>query len=80
MTRLLDHLRADFNVFVLSQESLLHKPVEEWPHCDVLVAFFSNGYPLAKVHDYVRLRQPFLINDLEAQVNHQQMTVTSHLL
>ena len=32
-----------------------------------LVAFFSSGFPIEKVEDYIRLRRPFLVNDLESQ-------------
>jgi hypothetical protein len=34
-----------------------------------LIAFFSTGYPMEKVEEYIRLRRPFLVNDLESQKN-----------
>jgi inositol-hexakisphosphate/diphosphoinositol-pentakisphosphate 1-kinase len=33
----------------------------------VLVAFFSKGYPLDKAKEYVKLRKPFILNDLGMQ-------------
>ena len=46
---------------------ILNTPVEEWHRCDVLIAFFSNGYPLEKAEEYAKLRKPFLLNDLNMQ-------------
>eukprot|EP00963_Diacronema_lutheri_P011878 scaffold1501_cov352-Pavlova_lutheri.AAC.21 len=57
----------DFEVVYFGDETLLHKPVEEWPICNALVAFHSEGFPLEKAEAYVKLRKPFLINDLPSQ-------------
>ena len=48
---------------------ILNKPIEEWPLCDCLIAFYSKGFPLDKAIAYVNLRHPFVINDLEMQYN-----------
>lgn len=54
-------------VVFFGDELILQQPIEEWPVCHVLIAFFSKGYPLAKVKDYVALRNPLILNDLDTQ-------------
>lgn len=56
-----------FKVIFFGDQVILHSPVEEWPICDVLIAFHSKGYPLDKAEEYVKLRKPFILNDLEMQ-------------
>ena len=69
MTQILSRLDTDqlFDVVFFGDDVILHQPIEAWPVCDVLIAFFSKGYPLQKAKDYVKLRQPFILNDLEKQ-------------
>ena len=57
-----------FRVVFFGDELILNRPIEEWPaNIDVLIAFYSKGYPLQKANDYVQLRRPFCLNDLDMQ-------------
>jgi hypothetical protein len=56
-----------FKVIFFGDQVILHTSVEEWPICDVLIAFHSKGYPLDKAKEYVELRKPFILNDLGMQ-------------
>ena len=56
-----------FKVIFFGDQVILHSPIEEWPICNVLIAFHSKGYPLDKAKEYVALRKPFILNDLGMQ-------------
>ncbi|XP_063899851.1 uncharacterized protein LOC135119370 isoform X2 [Zophobas morio] len=57
----------DFDIIVFGDSCIIDRPPEEWPICEALISFTSGGFPLDKAIQYVNLRKPFLINDLEAQ-------------
>ena len=65
LSRLSQHPCLETVVF--EEETILHQPIEKWPICNCLLAFFSLGFPLDKAIAYWHLRNPMLINDLEAQ-------------
>ncbi|EJK58180.1 hypothetical protein THAOC_21718, partial [Thalassiosira oceanica] len=68
MAAILERLDAEtFEPVYFGDKLILNEPVESWPVCDVLIAFYSNGYPLGKAEEYVSLRQPYLLNDLKMQ-------------
>lgn len=41
--------------------------ISQWPICDILISFYSDGFPLEKTISYANLRTPYLVNDLEFQ-------------
>uniref|UniRef100_A0A8C1KSU8 Inositol hexakisphosphate and diphosphoinositol-pentakisphosphate kinase n=1 Tax=Cyprinus carpio TaxID=7962 RepID=A0A8C1KSU8_CYPCA len=54
-------------VVTFEEEVILNEPVENWPLCDCLISFHSKGFPLDKAVAYKKLRNPFVINDLDLQ-------------
>ncbi|XP_077923092.1 inositol hexakisphosphate and diphosphoinositol-pentakisphosphate kinase 2 isoform X5 [Halichoerus grypus] len=54
-------------VEVFEEDVILNEPVENWPLCDCLISFHSKGFPLDKAVAYAKLRNPFVINDLNMQ-------------
>ncbi|KAM7147872.1 inositol hexakisphosphate and diphosphoinositol-pentakisphosphate kinase 2 isoform 19-T21 [Molossus nigricans] len=54
-------------VIVFEEDVILNEPVENWPLCDCLISFHSKGFPLDKAVAYAKLRNPFVINDLNMQ-------------
>ena len=48
----------------LGDDCILNQPIEAWPVVEVLIAFYSTKFPTQKALDYVKLRKPYMINDL----------------
>ena len=70
MKEILSRLQhTNLKIIIFSESTILNDPIEEWPICDCLIAFFSKGFPLEKALAYSKLRNPLLINDLESQYN-----------
>ena len=69
MQSILTRLRQQeyIRLVIFSDHTILNEPVEKWPLCNCLVAFYSKDFPLEKAIDYVKLRGPMLINDLQMQ-------------
>lgn len=67
MRLILDKLVDTFGVVIFGDHVILEEPIKEWPICDILIGFYSDGFPLEKAMDYVKLRQPFCVNDLPLQ-------------
>ncbi len=69
MRQILQRIQShgDIKIIHFGNETILGKPIEEWPVVDVLISFASSGFPLDKAIRYVDRVRPFCINDLRGQ-------------
>ena len=69
-----------FEIVLFTDQLILHEPIEQWPQCDALIAFYSNGFPLEKAIAYQKRRGIFCVNDLVMQYVLQDRRLTQLIL
>ena len=55
MSAIVDRMLAfgEFEIFTFGDDCILTKPIQDWPTCECLLSWHSDGFPLAKVQLYL---------------------------
>lgn len=72
--------RSEFGIIIFGDKVILDEPVENWPVCDFLISWFSEGFPLEKAIAYAKLRNPFCVNNVQMQMVFWDRRLTLKLL
>ncbi|KRX63639.1 Inositol hexakisphosphate and diphosphoinositol-pentakisphosphate kinase 2 [Trichinella sp. T9] len=67
LSRIIEYYGDKMYIMVFNETMIMNDPVEKWPICDCFISFYSQGFPIAKAIDYIRLRNPYVINDVHRQ-------------
>uniref|UniRef100_A0A8R1IIL5 Inositol hexakisphosphate and diphosphoinositol-pentakisphosphate kinase n=3 Tax=Caenorhabditis japonica TaxID=281687 RepID=A0A8R1IIL5_CAEJA len=67
MKKIVDFYGQWVDFFIFPENTIINEPVENWPLCHCLISFHSTDFPLKKAIEYAKLRQPYIINNLERQ-------------
>ncbi|VDM58758.1 unnamed protein product [Angiostrongylus costaricensis] len=67
MSKIVDYYKDWLEYFIFPETVIINEPVDRWPLCDCLISFHSTDFPLHKAIEYVKLRKPYVINDLKRQ-------------
>jgi len=57
-----------FDIVIFGDACILGEPIEKWPEVECLISFFSSNFPTAKALEYVKLRKPLMVNELDVTI------------
>ena len=61
------NLLQEFAITILNDDQILDHAQEEWPDCDGLISFHSDGFPLEKATAYAARTKALQVNELDHQ-------------
>ena len=48
----------ELNILQFTEDMVINSPIESWPKVDVLISFYSSGFPMEKALNYVNTYKP----------------------
>ena len=59
---------GDIEIVPFGDKVISNEPINNWPQCNVLICYYSDGFPFSKALEYIEKYNPCQINDAKCEI------------